>query len=171
MADSEHSEFREDLHQGEHPATYDHTEPQYSIIAILGGLTIVSLFLVGIGIEFYYDRMVSSAVYDKVLSQPNWALQDLRNKEAWELTHYARLDPAKGTVRLPVDQAMQILVREAAENRLRYPTAPYAVKTPEQLSAPAVSTPGAAAVESAQNSGVVSSPNVQSSSVPQQPHR
>ena len=61
-----------------------------------------------------------------------------------------RVDRAQGTVRLTVDRAMDLLAKEAAENRLTYSSKPYAVKTPEQLAAggaaaPAAPGPGGAA--------------------------
>jgi len=170
MAHSEHSEYREEL-GGEHPHSYDHSEPHYSLIAILGGITVILLIFVGIGIQFYYESTQESAVYERVLSQPSWQLQDLRNKEQWEQTHYSYWDKAKGTVRIPIDQAMKTVVQEMAEGRTKYPTNAYAVKTAAELAAagPAVSQPGAAAAQAAQDSGVKSSPNVQQPSVPQQP--
>ena len=35
-------------------------------------------------------------MHERVLSQDNWQLQDLRNKEQWELTHYGYVDKNKG---------------------------------------------------------------------------
>lgn len=172
MADhAEHSEYREDLLQ-EHPYSYDHSEPKYSLIAILGAVTVILLIFVGIGIQYYYEHTESDAVYDRVLSQPSWQLQDLRNKEAWELTHYGTWDKTKGTFRIPVDQAMKLVGQEAAEGRSKYPTNSYEVKTAEQLAAAGgVSQPGAAAAQASQQSGVKSNPNVQPPSTPQQPNR
>ena len=57
-------------------------------IAIYMAVTVVFLALIGIGIQNYYDLTYENEEYTRVLSQPNWQLQDLRNKEQWELTHY-----------------------------------------------------------------------------------
>ncbi len=169
MAD--HSEFREEF-PGEHPHEYDHSEPKYSIISILGVVTVILLIVVGIGIQQYYNRTEESLVYNKVLTQPNWVLQDLRNKENWELTHYGYFDKAKGAVRIPIEHAMKLVAEDAASNKEKYPTSAYAVKTAAQLAAGGqVSQPGAAAAENTQSQGVTSSPNVQNPSVPQQPHK
>jgi hypothetical protein len=172
MAHSEHGEYREEFH-GEHPHSYDHTEPKYSLLWIIGGVIVVLLIFIGIGIQFYYERAEATAVYHRVLSQDNWQLQDLRRKESQELSSYGFVDPKAGTVRIPVDQAMRMVVQEAAENRPKYPTAPYPVKTDAQLAVnpTGVSQPGAAAAAGAQTSGVTTSPNVQQPSVPQQPHK
>jgi hypothetical protein len=157
---AQHSEYREEF-DAEHPHSYDHSEPRYSLIAILGGLTVLLLILVAIGIQGYYQRTEETVVYRTVLSRDNIQLQELRNRERWELTHYGYEDKAKGVVRIPIDQAMKLSVQQAQSGQLPYPTNPYPVKTDEQVGAavPPVSPAGAAAVEQRQNEGVTSSPN------------
>src|SRR4051794_20667449 len=101
MALSDHSDFREEFPSAEeHPHEYDHTEPKYSIIGVLIAVTVIMLVIVGIGIQQYYDRTEESLVYQKVLAQPNWVLEDLRKKEASELSQYSYADKQKGTVRI-----------------------------------------------------------------------
>ena len=70
-----------------------------------------------------------------MLSQENWALRDLHKKEQWELTHYGYVDKSKGTVRIPIEQAMKLVAQDAAANAPKYPTTAYPVKTPEELAA------------------------------------
>ena len=158
MAD--HSEYRE-LFDEEHPHSYDHSEPRYSIIAILGGLTVVLLFLVAIGIQAYYVRTEETVVYDSVLSRDNIQLQELRNKEAWELSHYGYEDAEKKVVRIPIEQAIKLVIQDAQTGQVRWPTNPYPVRTEEQIqnAVPRVAQPGAAAVIERQNEGVTSSPD------------
>jgi hypothetical protein len=172
MAHGEHAEYREELH-GEHPHSYDHSEPKYSLIWILGIVTVVMLIIVALGIQFYYEYVFERATQDKVLSQDSWQLRDLRNREQWELSHYGVVDQGKGTVRIPIDQAMRMVAQEAAEGRTKYPTNPYPVKSPEQLAGnpTGVSQAGAAAANAAQNQGVTSSPHVQQSTTAQQPNK
>src|SRR4051794_37320914 len=110
MAD-EHSLYREEFPApGEHPHEYDHTEPSYSIVAILGVVTVILLIIVGIGIQQYYERTEQSLVYNTVLAQPNWVLEDLRKKEATELSTYSYFDKEKGSVRIPIEQAMKAVI-------------------------------------------------------------
>jgi hypothetical protein len=172
MAD--HGEFREEFH-GEHPHSYDRAEPKYSIIWIFGITTVVMLVFIGIGVQMYYERVESTAVQDMVLSQDSWQLGDLRSKENWELSHYSHYDKTKGTMRIPIEQAMKLVAQEAATGQFKYPTNPYAVKTAADLAAtgatPAVSQPGAAAMSGSQNQGVTSSPNVQQPTPPTQPNK
>src|SRR3954452_24527871 len=103
MAHSEHGEYREELH-GEHPHSYDHTEPKYSLLWIILGVTVTLLIFIAIGVQFYYQRNEEATVYNRVLSQDNWQLQNLRRTEAKELGSYGFVDPqnqASG-VRIPI---------------------------------------------------------------------
>ena len=171
---NDHSEYREEFPAaGEHPHEYDHSEPSYSIVGILFGVTVVLLIIVAIGIQQYYERTEQGLIYQEVLAQPNWVLQDLRKKEHQELTNYSYFDKQKGTVRIPIEQAMKDVIAESAAGNTKYPTNPYKVKTPEELAAAAaqVSQPGANAAAGSQTSGITSSPNVQNSTVPQQQHK
>lgn len=159
----DHSEYREEIPHGDHPLSYDHSEPKTRTIAIYMAVTVVLLALIGIAIQGYYDQLYARDEYERVLSQDNWALRDLRNKEQWELSHYGYVDKSKGTVRIPVEEAMKLVAQDAAANAPKYPTASYRVKTAEELAAGGapVSQPGAAAVNAAINDGSKSSPNVQ----------
>src|SRR5215207_6357460 len=166
----DHSQYREEVLHGDHPQGYDRTDPNARSIAVYMFATVILLTFVGIGVQAYYDLVYSKGEYEQVLSQENWQLRDLRNKEQWELTHYGYLDKNKGVVRIPIEQAMQAVARDAAEHKPKYPTSSYRVKTAAELAAggsPGVSPAGAAAANAAQNEGVKSSPNVQ----PPPPHK
>ena len=161
---SEYSEYREEIPHGDHPVSYDRSEPRARAIAIYMAVTVVFLVLIGVAVQNYYDLTYEKEEYSRVLSQPNWQLQDLHKKEQWELTHYGYIEKDKGKVRIPIEEAMQLVARDAAENRPQYPTAPSHVKTAAELAAagsPGVSQPGAAAALAAQEQGQKSSPNVQ----------
>jgi hypothetical protein len=57
---------------------------------------------------------------------------------------------------------MQLIAQEAKENRVKWPTAPYPLKTAAELAAsPSVSPQGAAAAEDANRQGTGSNPAVQ----------
>lgn len=171
MSHSDHGEFREEFH-GEHPHSYDHTEPKYSILWIVGGAIVILLIFVAIGIQMYYERTETTAVQERVLAQDNWNLMNLRRTEQHELTSYGYADQKAGAVRIPLEQAMRLTIDEAASGRTKYPTTPYEVKTEQQLQAAAgVSPQGAAAAAANQSTGTTSSPNVQQPAQPQQPHK
>ena len=172
MSHSDHGDFREELH-GEHPHSYDHTEPKYSLLWLIGGTIVVLLIFTGIAIQMYYERTETAAVEERVLKQENWNLQHLRRTEAQELTTYGYVDPKAGTVRIPLDQAMRLTIEEAASGRTKYPTMPYAIKTDQQLQVnpTGVSPQGAAAAAANQSTGITSSPDVQQPSPPQKPRK
>ena len=172
MAHSDHGDFREELH-GEHPHSYDHTEPKYSLLWIIGAAIVILLIFVAIGIQMYYERTETAAVEERVLRQENWNLQHLRRAEQQELTSYGYVDQKAGTVRIPLDQAMRLTIEEAASGRTKYPTTAYAIKTDQQLQVnpSGVSPQGAAAAAANQSTGITSSPDVQQPARPQQPNR
>src|ERR1700726_3937035 len=80
-------------------------------------------------------------------------LKDARDEENKTLTSYAWVDKAKGTVRLPINRAMELSVAELANKK---PASAYAIATPEPSAAP-----GGAAVASP-----APSPSPQSSGTP-----
>jgi len=159
----EHSEYREEIEVGDHPYSYDHTEPKASALFLFGGATVLMLIVVGVGITYYYDALREQAIYREVLSVDNDQLKNLRATEERDLNSYSYANKDAGVVRMPISRAMQLVAKEAAENKPKYPVKPYAVKTPEQLAgqAPAVSQPGAASAQSAVREGSGSNPNVQ----------
>ena len=69
-------------------------------------------------------------------------LKDARDEDVKALTTYAWVDKNKGTVRLPIDRAMELTVADLANKK---PTPAYAITAPESSAAPS----GAAAASPA----------------------
>ena len=172
MAQSEHGEYREELH-GEHPHSYDHTEPKYSLLWIIGGMIVGLVIAVGIGVQFYYERTAEATVYRRVLSQDSWQLQDLRRKESRSCPVTAMWIRRRDRFGSRLTRPCGWWCRKRRRTARNIPTNSYPVKTDAQLAVnpTGVSPAGAAAAAGAQTSGVTSSPNVQQPSVPQQPHK
>lgn len=105
-------------------AEFDRTEPNVKFIALFGAATLAILAAVILGIQFYFDRVLERELYDKVLSQESAALKELRAREDEALNTYRYLDRDKGTVRIPVSRAMELLLQESAQGRLKYPQRP-----------------------------------------------
>ncbi len=132
---------------------FDPTEPSAAAIAAFGVGSVVLLVLVIFAVQGYFDKVWQQAVYDKVLSAPSEQLQDLRNRDTWNLTHYMYGDMNKnsGRVRIPVERAMELYAQEAAAGKLFYPAKASAPKkddymqplTAADLAAPATSAPPA----------------------------
>src|SRR5438105_8881890 len=60
-------------------------------------------------------------------------LKDVRDEEAKALTSYAWVDKSKGTVRLPIDRAMELTVADLANKK---PASAYPIVAPESSAAP-----------------------------------
>lgn len=132
---------------------FDKGEPHSGAIAAFGVVSVLMLVLLIFAVQGYFDKVYQQAVFDKVLSAPSGQLRDLRNRDAWNLTHYmyGDLNKTSGRVRIPIDRAMELYAQEAGAGKLFYPAKATAPKkddymrpqTAEELNAPAA--PAAAA--------------------------
>ncbi len=136
---------------------FDHTEPNTPAIWLFTIVSILGLILVIVAVQGYFDEIWKEAVYDRVLSVPSELLQDVRNRDAWNLTHYmyGNLDKSTNRVRIPIDKAMQIFAAEAAAGKLFYPAKDTAIKVeqPDAAATPAGATPVAATPAGAKPAG------------------
>lgn len=116
---------------------YDRGEPQIgpillNIVGIIGILVVVI-----VAVDFYYHTYRDQLIEEQQLIPVSQDLIDLRAKEDKDLNSYAVTDKAAGTVRLPVSRAMELVIADAKEGKPKYPVAPYAVKTAEEVAAAA----------------------------------
>jgi hypothetical protein len=119
---------------------FDHGEPKAKAVFGLAVGAVISLAVIIGAISVYFNKVWQDAVTEKILTVPSEQLQDLRNRENWMMTHYGYADKQKGLVRIPVDRAMELFAKEAADGKLFYPAKPTLPK-PEEPAA----TPGAPA--------------------------
>jgi hypothetical protein len=126
---------------------FDHTEPNTPAIWLFTLSSILGLILVIVAVQGYFDQIWKEAVYDRVLSVPSALLQDVRNRDAWNLTHYmyGNLDKSTNRVRIPIDKAMQIFAAEAAAGKLFYPAKDTPIKVEEPAGAAATPAAGSPA--------------------------
>jgi hypothetical protein len=106
---------------------FDPSEPNVRLIAAFGGITIVLLVTAVLGLQYYFDRVLEQQVYVKELAPESPTLTALRAREDEELHSYRYLDRDKGTVRLPIERAMELLASDYAQGKLPYPTQPVPV--------------------------------------------
>src|SRR5208282_3048944 len=121
---------------------FDRAEPS---VGAIFGFAIGSLILLVItifAIQQYFDHIWNEAVYEKVLAPPSEQLREVRGRDYWNLTHYLYMDKASGQVRIPVDQAMDLLLKDAAAGKTFYP-AKATVPKKEEPAAPVPGAPGA----------------------------
>ncbi|HSR09707.1 MAG TPA: hypothetical protein VLM42_21425 [Bryobacteraceae bacterium] len=128
---------------------FDDTEPDTPAIWLFTVGSIIGLVLVIVAVQGYFEQMYKDAVSERVLTVPSELLQDVRNRDAWNLSHYmyGDLDKSRNRVRMPIDKAMQTFAAEAAAGKLFYPAKDTPIKKEEPAAAatPAGATPAAAA--------------------------
>src|SRR5262249_13572529 len=99
-------------------------EPDSKSIAGFAIVTIISLVVVIGAIQFYFNTVWGSMVQERVLDAPAMELRDLRALEQWRATHYEFPDAAKSRVRIPLDQAKDLCLKDAAAGKTFYPGKP-----------------------------------------------
>ncbi len=111
-------------------ANFEATEANTRFIALFGASTLIALVAIIFGLQWYVDRSEQQQIFVKVLEPVSEDLKALHAREDAELNSYQYIDRTKGTVRLPIDRAMQLLAQESAEGKLWYPAAPVPVPPP-----------------------------------------
>ena len=101
---------------------------------IFAAVAITSIVLVGmvIGVIQLFDITVDAEINRKVLTVENAQLKQLRATEEQKLAHYQWADKKNGVVRVPLDRAAELVLKDA-EN----PPPP-----PAPVAAPAVAVDG-----------------------------
>jgi hypothetical protein len=120
---------------------FDRAEPSAAAIATFAISSLFLLVLTILAIQQYFDHIWSEAVYEKVLAPPSEQLREVRGRDDWNLTHYMFMDKASGQVRIPIDQAMELNLKDAAAGKTFYPAKEYVPK----VELPAVAAPAAGA--------------------------
>lgn len=120
---------------------YDHTEPRTKEIVAFAVGSVLLLILTIVALQQYFDKIWQEAVYEKVLAPPSEQLVDLHYREDWYLTHYSFTDKKNGVVRIPLSEAMDKFVTEAAQGKLFYPAKNTLPKKEEPAAAPAAAAP------------------------------
>jgi hypothetical protein len=121
---------------------FDRAEPSAGAIAIFAVGSLFLLMLTILAIQQYFDHIWNEAVYQKVLAPPSEQLREVRGRDDWNLTHYMFLDKPSGQVRIPIDQAMELNLKDAAAGKTFYPAKEYVPK----IEQPAIAAPAPGAV-------------------------
>jgi|SRR5271163_2438560 len=120
---------------------FDHSDPATPKIWLFTVGSVIVLIVVIVALQQYFDKIWSDAVYQKILEPPSQELQDMRNRDDWALTHYSYQDKSKGQVRIPLDLAQELFLKESADGKLFYPAKPTLPKKDEDEKSPAPLTP------------------------------
>lgn len=109
---------------------FDRNEPAVREIFVFTIVSLIVLVLVIVAISGYFEDLYSKAVYEKILSVPSEQLGEVRNRDAWNLSHYmyGDLNKSSGRVRIPLDKAMELNLQDAQAGKTFYPAKPSPVK-------------------------------------------
>jgi hypothetical protein len=113
-------------------------EPNTPLTAVVGLVFAIVLFALVVVLQAFFYRQEQQENVRKVVAVAPEELSQLRAQQQELLHSYKFLDPQKGVVAIPVDQAMGLVVREGG-------------KVPWPSVQPPVSTPAASAAQPAKS--------------------
>lgn len=123
---------------------FDRTEVQTVPVLVVTVAIVGFIVAVCVGCAIYYNSFRDAAVERIQLEPVSKDYLDLQAREAQQLGTYVTINKAAGTVRLPIEKAMELVVAESAPGgKWKFPANPYPVKKPEDAAtaAPAAATP------------------------------
>lgn len=138
MSEHEHPIEHHDPSEG-----FDHSEPHTGAIWAFAVTSVIVLVVVIGALQQYFEKIWNQAVYEKVLTAPSEVRKEVTNRDDWDLTHYMYLNKDKGQVRIPLDQAKELFMKEIAAGKPFYPGKPTVPKKEE----PDTNAPAAPAAE------------------------
>lgn len=89
-------------------------DPNVAKSAVAGLVGAVLLFVIVVLLQAMFYRMEGSEIARKTQSEPYEALARLDAEQREQLGSYRIVDPQAGTVRIPVERAMELVVAESA---------------------------------------------------------
>jgi len=110
---------------------FDPSEPNAPGLVIMIALTALILVGVFVGVTAYYEWSKDRVEEEVLLSKPSEELANLHAREDAQLKTYGFINKEKGVVQIPVDRAMELILKEAAEGKLKYSMVPTPVKKEE----------------------------------------
>jgi hypothetical protein len=160
-----HSKYEDHIVHHDPQEGFDPTEPDAKSITMFVIVSVVTLIVVMVALQGYFQKIWNELTYERVLSVPGEELAAQHNLENWRLTHYEYTDKSKSTVRIPLERAKELFLKEAAEGKAFYPGKPTEPKpeTPggtQQAAAGAPGLPGAAPASAAAPAAAGAAPAV-----------
>jgi hypothetical protein len=87
-------------------------DPSPGRTAYVGAVFIILFVLTVIALIAYFDRVRSQEFEIKVVDRPFDAVRDLRSQQVGKLEEYRWIDRGAGTVTIPIERAMELVVDE-----------------------------------------------------------
>ena len=97
-------------------AAPDVETPTVALVGFLGAIVLVAII---VALQVLYYRAAAAQFREKDLDQPVVELQRTTTAQQAKLAQYRWVDQAKGVVAIPIERAMEIVVREAASESNR----------------------------------------------------
>lgn len=88
-------------------------DPNVPLSAVAGLVGALLLFVTIVALQAVFNSMQRAEVERKVVTRPSEDLQRLRAQQQEQLGSYGWVDQNAGTVRLPVERAMELVASEA----------------------------------------------------------
>jgi hypothetical protein len=125
---------------------YDHAEPSGRPLFLLTAIAAITVVILISGVTAFFNHVEEDAVHDKILVPEADNLVSLHQREDKQLYSYQFIDRAKGTVQLPIDRAMELVIKESGEGKLPFPqkTMPVVADVVGPAGSPAAVPPSAA---------------------------
>jgi hypothetical protein len=92
-------------------------DPSPSSTAYVGGLFVLILILTVIALVGYFDRVATEEFEVKVVDQTVTAVRELRAEQLSRIREYRWVDRQAGTVTIPIERAMELIVEERTRSR------------------------------------------------------
>jgi hypothetical protein len=100
------------------------------LIAVIGVISTALIFVVIAGLRVFYASMVEAETLRKAPPVTYPALADYRDRERETLNGYRWIDSTKGVASIPIDRAIDLVVRENASDRSNQQPAEATATTP-----------------------------------------
>ena len=121
---------------------FDRTEVQTVPVLLVTVVIVGFIVATCVGCAVYYNSFRDAQVERLQLEPVSHDYIELRSREQKHLNSYGTIDKAAGTIRLPIDKAMDFVVAESAPGaKWKFPTNVYPVKKPEEVAAAAAAVP------------------------------
>ena len=90
-------------------------DPSASSTAYVGVVFVLVFVVILIALIGYFDRVRDEEFEAKVVDRPTAAVRDLQAEQLDELRDYRWIDRDAGTVAIPIERAMELVVEERTE--------------------------------------------------------
>ncbi len=89
------------------------------MIALVGITSAVFLFVLIIALLAWFNATEQRELRQKIVEPPNEKLEQLDAKQLESINVYRLVDPKKGVIAIPIDRAMDLVLKDIVTSRTR----------------------------------------------------